>query len=193
MAEKILTLDEIRRTPPRYKGKPENFRREKVSQAQQPPKPTPPKEKRGPKTDIPVRGAMVDVEQKPTPQRNDPIISEAIFGVDVHVVPIFPRDNFSTNLSKLPELAEEVYHAYQPNEKNLDRQFIKEDLSYHSTGLMWLRLMDIKAKQGRQALTSGEMDIKKAVQDVEFNVPQPIHAFLTQIGNVPTKWAKKQS
>jgi hypothetical protein len=52
MAEKILTLDEIRRTTPRYRGKPENFRSKKVGQARQPPKSTPPKEKRGPKTNI---------------------------------------------------------------------------------------------------------------------------------------------
>jgi hypothetical protein len=81
---------------------------------------------------------------------------EAIFGIDVHVVPIHPRDNFATNLSKLSQISQEVYHSYQPDVKNLDRQLIKEDLAYYSTGLMWLRLIDIKSKQGRQALTSCE-------------------------------------
>jgi hypothetical protein len=193
MAEpQILTLDEIGRIAPRYKGKPENFRREKVGKPRAPPKPAPVREKKtGPKSDQPIRGEFVDREQKPTPQRNESIISEAIFGVDVHVVPIYPHDSFTTNLAKLPDLAIETYHAYQPDEKQLDRQLIKEDMVYYSTGLMWLRLIDIKAKQGHQALTSAEKDLKKATQDVEFNVPQPIHAFPSQMGSITDKMDKR--
>jgi hypothetical protein len=186
-------LDEIRKIAPRYKGKPENFKREKVGKPQSAQKPAPiwEKEKKGPKSENPIKGEFVDREQRPWPQQNESIISEAIFGVDVHVVPIHPRDNFSTNLSKLPDFAVETYHPYKPDEKNFDRQLIKEDLAYYSTGLMWLRLVDIKLKQGRQALTSAEKDIKKVTQDVEFNVPQPIHAFLTQIGSVTDKMGKE--
>jgi hypothetical protein len=128
MAEKVLTVDEIKRIAPRYRGKPENFKLERVGKPRQPPEQTPIKEKRGPKSDVPVRGAHADDEQHPTPKRNDLIISEAIFGVDVHV-PIHPRNNFTTNLGKL-------YHAYQPDEKNLERQMIAEDLAYYSTGFI---------------------------------------------------------
>jgi hypothetical protein len=196
MAEnQMLTLDEIRKIAPRYKGKPENFRRDKVGKSrkenQADRKPAPKREKTGPKSDQPIRGEYVDKEQKPTPQRNDPIISEAIFGVDVHVFPIHPREQFLTDLSKLPDIARETYHAYQPDEKHLDRQMVKEDMVYYSTGLMWLRLTDIKAKQGRQTIISAEKDIKKATQDIEFNVPQLIHAFLTHIGSVTDKMGKE--
>jgi hypothetical protein len=105
MAEQqVLTIDEIRKIAPRYKGKPEIFRREKVGKPRSKEQPTQKKEKKvGPKTDQPVRGEFVDREQKPTPQRNHPIILDSIFGVDVHVVPIHPRETFATNLSKLPQ------------------------------------------------------------------------------------------
>ena len=56
---------------------------------------------------------------------------------------------------------------------------------------MWLKLIDVKAKQGRQALTSQEKDIRKATQDIEFNVPQPIHAYISQIGNVTDGMGKE--
>lgn len=173
-----------------YKGNPENFRRDQIGKPHVPAKPSPPKEKLGPKTDGPVPGGGIHKKQTPTPQRNDPIILESIFGVDVHV-PIHLGDNFDTNFSKLPKLAEETYHAYQPDEKQLDRVIIKEEMAYYSTGLMWLRLLDIKAKQGRQALSSAEKDIRKATLDVEFNVPQQIHAYLSQIGTVTDKMGKE--
>jgi hypothetical protein len=67
------------------------------------------KDKMGRKSDITLKGANVNREPKPTPQRNEPIISEATFGVHVHVVLIHPCQNFSINLTKSPELAEEVY------------------------------------------------------------------------------------
>jgi hypothetical protein len=88
-------------------------------------------------------------------------------------------------------LVTEVHHSYQPDEKHLDRQMIKEYMVYYSMGLMWLRLIDIKAKQGRQALTSAEKDLRKGTQDVEFNVPQPIQAFLRQTRNVVDKMGKE--
>jgi hypothetical protein len=81
--------------------------------------------KSGPVADVLTKVLHIEVEQKATQQRNEPIISEAISGVDVHVIPIDPRQNFATNLSKLPILASEVYNSYQPDEKQLDRQLIK--------------------------------------------------------------------
>jgi hypothetical protein len=191
--KKVYTADEIKKIAPRYRGKVENFDPERVGKKiLVPPKPEKSgRKKSGPATDVMVRGSHVGVEQKPTPQRNEPIISEAIFGVDVHVTAIDPRQNFATNLGKLPLLAAEVYNSYQPDEKQLDRQLIKEELVYYSTGLMWLKLIDVKAKQGRQALTSAEKDIRKATQEIEFNVPQPIHAYLSQIGNVTDKMGEE--
>jgi len=110
MAEKkTYSVEEIKRLAPRYRGKAENFDPERVGKRQQfqPKMDKPARKKTGPATDIPLQGSHVGVEQKPTPQRNEPIISEAIFGVDVFVTPIDPRQNFATNLSKLPVLASE--------------------------------------------------------------------------------------
>jgi hypothetical protein len=192
MAEQqVLTIDEIRKIAPRYKGKPENFRRDKVGKPRSKEQPTVKKEKIGPKSDQAVKGEFVDREQKPTPQRNNSIILDSIFGIDVHVVPIHPRETFTTNLAKLPDIVRETYHAYEQDVKQLDRQMIKEDLVYYSTGLMWLRLLDIKSKQGKEALSSAERDLRKATMDVEFNVPQPIHSYLTQIGSVTDKFGKE--
>jgi hypothetical protein len=47
--------------------------------------------------------------------------------------------------------------------------------------LLWLKLVDDKAKQGREALTIEERSIAKATSDTEFNVPQP-HRYLPTAG-----------
>jgi hypothetical protein len=116
---------------------------------------------------------------------------ESIYGVDTYVVPLAPRVNFSTNFSKLPEIEREIFHSYEPDVKQLDRQLIPVDLVYYSTGLLWLKLLDVKSKQGMTALTSAEKDLRKGTQDVEFNVPQPIQAYLAQIGSVTDKMGKQ--
>lgn len=76
------------------------------------------------------------MKQNPTPQRNEPIISDAIFGVDIDVVEIQPRQTFDANFFKLPDLAAEVYANYQPDVKQLDRTLAREELSYYSAGLL---------------------------------------------------------
>jgi hypothetical protein len=101
------------------------------------------------------------------------------------------QDNFATNFSKLPLIATEVYQSYQPDVKLLDKELVKEELVYYSTALLWLKLIDVKAKQGRQSLTGEEKDIRKATRDVEFNVPQPLFVYLSQIGNVTDRMGKE--
>lgn len=194
MAEpkRIYTRDEIAQLSPRYRGKPENF---------DPTKKRPPgpilkkvkvnKNKIGPKSPTVGQGSEVNTPQKPTPQRNDSIIAESIFGVDVCVIPIEPRQNFQTNLSKVDDLAIGTYASYVPDVKQLDRKLAKEELSYYATGLLWLKLIDVKAKQGRTALSSEEKELRKATNNVEFNVPQPIFTILSQIGNVTDKMGKE--
>jgi hypothetical protein len=193
MAEpKVFTKDEIAILAPRYRGKPENFNPNK----KRPPGPivrkrNPQQQKLGPTSPNVVPGSEVNTPQKPTAQRNESIIAESIFGVDVCVVPIQPRQNFQTNLAKIDDLAVETYTSYIPDVKQLDRKLAKEEMSYYATGLLWLKLIDVKAKQGRQALTSEEKEVRKATQEVEFSVPQPIYAYLTQIGNVTDKMGKE--
>lgn len=48
-----------------------------------------------------------------TSQRNDSIISEAIFGPNVTVVPIAPRQQFEESYAAIPQLAVEMFNEYQ--------------------------------------------------------------------------------
>jgi hypothetical protein len=56
--------------------------------------------------------------------------------------------------------------------------------------MLWLRRIDVKSKQSNKALTRDE-EVKKAVADVEFNVPQPLYAYLSQIGTYPDAMGKE--
>jgi hypothetical protein len=47
--------------------------------------------------------------------------------------------------------------------------------------VLWLQLIDIKAKQGRQALTSSEKDKRKVTQEVKFNIPQLLCVYLSTL------------
>lgn len=47
-----------------------------------------------------------------TGQRNESIISEAIFGPNVTVVPIEPRQQFEASYAAIPQLAAETYREY---------------------------------------------------------------------------------
>lgn len=130
------------------------------------------------------KGKYSDRVQRPTPLRNDPIISEAIFGYEAPLRPIDPRQNFDANFSQLPSLAEETYQAFRCDEKLIDRQLQKEEFTYYTVALLWMRLIDIKAKQQRVELTQSEKALRKVIFDTELNVPQPIYAYLSQIGNI---------
>lgn len=98
----------------------------------------------------------LEANKNPTPQRNDPISSEAIFGVDVSVIAIEPQQRFAANFSKIVDLALITYHNMIPDVNQTDRRFIKEELVYYSVGLLWIRLLDIKSEQRLHRLTSME-------------------------------------
>lgn len=53
---------------------------------------------------------------------------------------------------------------------------------YYNTALLHLKLLEVKVKQGDTALISAEKDIRNAVADYVFNVPQPTYVYLQQIG-----------
>lgn len=187
---KPMSIDEIKKIAPNYRGKPENFDTAKAGKKRMPPR-RQPLATAGPSSpDVPVP-SHINVPQTPTPQRNESIISESIFGVDIRVTPIEPHQQFSSNYAKLPKLTEEVFDQYSGDEKYLDRTLERAELVYYTTGLLWMRLIDIKAKHTRTTLTSAEKDIRKATMDETFNVPQPIYAYLSQIGDVTDKMGKE--
>jgi hypothetical protein len=184
--KRITSVEELRKVAPFYKGKPENFDPAKIG------KKTPPQKKKlGPKSPLPTPPSRINTPQTPTPQRNEPMISEAIFSVDITVFEIEPRQNFEANYSKLPDIAVEVYNNVSVDEKHLDRKIAKEELSYYATGMLWLKLLEVKAKQPNLALTSEEKAVRKAASDEIFNVPHPIFLYIQEIGTYTDKMGKE--
>lgn len=126
-----------------------------------------------------------------TAQKNDSIISEAIFGPNVTVVPIAPRQTFEESYAALPQLAVEIYREYQKDVNQIDRKMIKEELSYYCTAMLWLRLIDIKSKNGLYALTREEKTLQKDTKDESYNLPQPLYIYLSSIGSIVDKMGKR--
>lgn len=182
----MYSREEIAKIAPGYRGKPENFDPSKRGKKVSNPKPV---TRLGPKTDKVT--PPQNLQTKSTPQRNDPIISEAIFGIDISVTEIMPRQNFKANYAKLPAIAAEVYDGYRADEKQLERVIVREEISYYATAMLWLKLLDVKAKQANTALTSAEKDVRKATHDEEFNIPQPIYAYLKEIGSYTDQMGKE--
>lgn len=145
----------------------------------------------GPKSPELAPPTHLEANKNPTPQRNESIISEAIFGVDVSVVAIAPLEEFNVNLSKIIDITLTTYQSMVPDVNQIERKFTKEELAYYSTAMLWIRLIDIKSKQRRFALTSTEKEILKAAKDIAWTVPQPIYAFLMQMGNVIDRMGKE--
>lgn len=194
MAEvKAYTTDEIKKIAPGYRGKPQNFDPTKVGKKTEKPAPKPKtltKQSR-PGPTGPELPPPTNPQRAPTAQRNESIISEAIFGVDVAVTEIAPRQEFSASYNRLIDVSLETYQNLRADEKQIDRILMKEEMAYYATSLLWMRLLDVKAKEGSVNLTSEEKAIRKAVTDEHFNVPQPMFAMLSEVGNFTDKMGKE--
>jgi len=77
------------------------------------------------------------------------------------------------------------------DEKQFERALTKEEMSYYATGLLWTKLIDVKAKQSWEAMTQEERALRKVTEEMEFNVPQPIESYLHQMGHFTDKMGKK--
>ncbi|KAF5292488.1 hypothetical protein FQA39_LY14035 [Lamprigera yunnana] len=73
-------------------------------------------------------------QSAPTPQRNESIISKSIFGIDITVTEIAPRQEFSASYNRMIDV------SVQPgaNEKQLDRILMEEEMAYYATALLWM-------------------------------------------------------
>lgn len=127
----------------------------------------------------------------PTPLKNHSLLEESIFGCEVTVVPIAPKDDFTPLYAAVPTLTEEVYREYTKDVQMIDRKMVREEMSYYFTGLLWLRLLDIKQKYGITALTTEEKTILKYTKEDTYNVPQPYFMYLSSIGSVVDKMGKR--
>lgn len=158
-----------------YKGKPENFNPDKLGQgrrkSQKPTKsanlPTQ-RVKAPPITKLPIP-EFAHCNTNPTPHKNHSLLDGSIFGCEVMVVPIAPNESFT------PIFA--VYREYAKDVLMIERKMIKEEMSYYFTGLLWLRLLDIKQKYGKSALTTEEKTLLKDTKEDTYNVPQPYFSF----------------
>ena len=150
--KKLYSMEEIRQLAPGYRGKPENFDPRKVGQ----------KTRMKTKSAKPTTPTALQKNEQPSEQKNDLLLAESIFGVDVTIIAIDSREDFSTSFTKLSEIAVETYNQCAIDERQIDRVLAKEEMSYYATSLLWLKLIDVKVKQGRVALTSEERSLRKS-------------------------------
>lgn len=73
---------------------------------------------------------MLEKNTVPTEQKTKLLLSEPIFGVDFTIIPIQPREDFSTSFAKLPNIAAETYSQCATDERQMDRVPVKEEMSY---------------------------------------------------------------
>jgi hypothetical protein len=171
---------------PIYRGKAENFDLARVGQKRRPPTAKRP----GPKSLEVTPPSVLHQAANPTPQRNESLLAESIFGVDVTITEIHSLDDFTTSFAMLPAIAADTFNQCQTDERHMGKLLAREEMSYYATSLLWMKLIEVKAKQGREALTSVEESIREAAVDAEFNVPQPIYAYLSQIGQYTDEMGK---
>jgi hypothetical protein len=132
----VYSLEEIKKMAPGYRGKPENFDPAKVGK-----KPALKQKTIGSKKpELPVP-SQLGKNAQPTAQKKEPVISNAIFGVDVTIIKISPKQSFSSNFSRLSKIASEIYESYRSGVRQLERELVKEEVSYYATGLLWLKLL----------------------------------------------------
>lgn len=163
---------------PGYRGKPENFDFKKVVVKKTKPKPKHLDQKEEELHHL----HPYTLNSTPTEQKNKPLLDDAIFAPDVVITEMDPLETFEASFARLPEIVTSTYRMMSTDWKQMDRSLAKEELSYYATSLLWLRLIDIKDKQGVKALSRAENQLKKSTEEIDFNVPQPIAVYLQNIG-----------
>jgi hypothetical protein len=193
--KKVYSLDEIKKIAPGYRGKPANFDPTKVGKKSAPPRKPEERstnEKSRPDPSSDQLPPPARPQSAPTAQRNESIISESIFRVDVSVTEIALRQEFGANYQRPIDISTETYQNIRADEKQLGRILANEEVAYYATALLWCRLLDVNAKEGNVALISEEKAIRKAIADEHFNVPQPLFASLSEIGNYPVAFPRSR-
>jgi hypothetical protein len=110
--KKTYSVEEIRKLAPGYREKPENFDPRKIGRKAKPKTKSP----NGPKSPILMPPSALDKNTNPTEQCNNLILEESIFEVDVTIIPIQPREDFSSNFSQLTNTAVETYNQSSTDE-----------------------------------------------------------------------------
>jgi len=176
-------MDKIRKLATGYKGTPENFDLKKASQKSKPKTRSP----NSPKSALPSAPTALGSNINPTEQKNVLLLADSIFGMDVPAIPIQPCEDISTSVARLPEIAMETY-----NQRSIDeRQIViaKEEVSYYVTSLMW-KLMEGKAKQNREALTSEKDQFERQQRRKNLMCLSLLLLICTRLGSLERKWEK---
>lgn len=185
MENNILTKEEIAKIAPGYRGKPKNFDPSKAGQ-----KRAPRSQPVGPKSPLLPRPSHLDKKLEPTPQKNHDMLADSIFGSDVGVNPIVPHETFTPSLAKVIDICNSIYNQFPSEDKFLDRNFMQVEFQYYGVAMTWFRMLDIKVKQGREALTPVEELVYNAMKDKEYSIPQPLYLYLVQLGTIHDKNGK---
>ncbi len=126
----------------------------------------------------------------PTPQKNENIWEDAIFGIDVTLTELDQRTEHTPSYARLPEITRAVYTHMMAEDDQITKKLVPEMIHYYSTALLWTRLLDIKAKRATSVLTDTEREYRRCFVKSELHVPQPLYLFLRGIGHVAEKCGK---
>ena len=173
---KLMTKEEIHAVCPNYKGAPEkfdpNFKTKKGK------KPKQQQSQHGPTTsEIPPPTRDIS-KMKPTPQRNVPILRDSIYGEEE----ITPRATFTTAFPGIIKISNDLIDHLRVDEVYTDKIIVAEEINYYAIALLWFRMITIKQSQRIEATTDEERQILQYINDMTFNVPEPLYDYLRQVG-----------
>lgn len=119
----------------------------------------------------------------PTPLRDDPIYKESIFGIDITVRENNMRTTVQPATFGLIPTVETVWQEMVADNSNIQKEMLIEGVRYYATGLLWLRIIQLK-KSNKQALTEAETMVSSLCDSTTFAIPSPIHLYLQALGTV---------
>lgn len=189
-----MTWSQIRKIAPNYRGKRKEFDPSKVKAKANKPQDgaEKPRSNKPPVLEkLPEARFQSENASKPTPQKNEPMWADSIFGVDVALRELTPTEEFSPGFQRLPVITKEIYTNVAADDTQVNKKFTLEMLDYYATTLLWARLIDLKAKRANVELTQTEMNFRRYFLEEEFNVPQPLYLYIKAIGEVTDKRGKK--
>ena len=117
--------------------------------------------------------------------RDDPIYKEAIFAPSIAVEEVNPTVRFNNCYASLLRLTPELMMIYQSQNSKLGYSLTQEMLNYYVTGLLWVRLIDVR-RLGHRVLTQNEVRVLRLVEDVPYEIPEPVYVYHKAIGQIVT-------
>lgn len=187
---KQFTREEIAAINPKYKGKPENFKRgfkprfskddgkqagpseprvdRDRNQKSQPSIPKPSNQGPSPKTIV---------------AKESPIFNESIFTPHITVRENQRRTRFTPTMAQVGPLMDDVWNSMCAKNEQISKRLTFEAFRYFVIALCWLRIINLKSTTG-QPMSDEEVQIRDQTSELEFNIPDPIYQFLHVFGEI---------